>query len=77
MRVQQLRWFAVPKSQTFRFGTIQDRQDASARLIRGVGIPRTMFWCLSGSSNRCLPTRQFPQWKCTVVGGHEEGDWRE
>eukprot|EP00959_Pyramimonas_sp_CCMP1952_P338610 7091060-Pyramimonas_sp.AAC.1 len=28
MRVQQLRWFAVLKSQESRSGTIQDRQDA-------------------------------------------------
>eukprot|EP00959_Pyramimonas_sp_CCMP1952_P372867 7808058-Pyramimonas_sp.AAC.1 len=25
-------------------GPIPDRQDATLRLIRGVGIPKTMFW---------------------------------
>eukprot|EP00959_Pyramimonas_sp_CCMP1952_P195238 4082328-Pyramimonas_sp.AAC.1 len=38
-------------------GTIQDRQDATIKLIRGVGVPRTVFWHASGSSNGCLPTR--------------------
>eukprot|EP00959_Pyramimonas_sp_CCMP1952_P238384 4981348-Pyramimonas_sp.AAC.1 len=28
----------------------------------------TSFWHASGSSNGCLPTRQFPQWKWTVAG---------
>eukprot|EP00959_Pyramimonas_sp_CCMP1952_P098786 2065140-Pyramimonas_sp.AAC.1 len=27
--------------------------------------------------NGCLPTRQFPQWKCIAVGACEEGAWRE
>eukprot|EP00959_Pyramimonas_sp_CCMP1952_P180603 3776195-Pyramimonas_sp.AAC.1 len=40
-----------------------DRQDATVSLIRGVGIPRTRFWHGPGSSNGCLPTRQFPQLK--------------
>eukprot|EP00959_Pyramimonas_sp_CCMP1952_P088682 1855706-Pyramimonas_sp.AAC.1 len=31
-----------------RFGTIQDCQDATVRLNRGVGIPRTMLWHASG-----------------------------
>eukprot|EP00959_Pyramimonas_sp_CCMP1952_P058013 1210897-Pyramimonas_sp.AAC.1 len=47
------------------------------RLIRGVGIPRTIFWHAAGSSNGCLPTRQCPQWRWTVVGACEEGAWRE
>eukprot|EP00959_Pyramimonas_sp_CCMP1952_P221545 4631399-Pyramimonas_sp.AAC.1 len=63
MRVQKLRWLAVSKSQEWRSGTIQDRQDATVWLTRGFGIPRTMFWHASGSSNGYLPTRQFPQWK--------------
>eukprot|EP00959_Pyramimonas_sp_CCMP1952_P011924 251704-Pyramimonas_sp.AAC.1 len=63
MWVQQSRWFFVLESLEWRPGAIQDRQDATIRLIRGVGIPRIMFWYASGSSNGCLPTRQFPQWK--------------
>eukprot|EP00959_Pyramimonas_sp_CCMP1952_P036390 761787-Pyramimonas_sp.AAC.1 len=43
-------------------GTIPDRQDAAVRLIRAVGIPRTMCWHASKSSNGCLSTRQFSQW---------------
>eukprot|EP00959_Pyramimonas_sp_CCMP1952_P165789 3465179-Pyramimonas_sp.AAC.1 len=60
MRAQQLRVFAELKSQEWRSGAIADRQDATVRLIHGVGIPRTMFWHASGSSNGCVPTRQFP-----------------
>eukprot|EP00959_Pyramimonas_sp_CCMP1952_P229927 4807261-Pyramimonas_sp.AAC.1 len=41
--------------------TRRDRQDATVRLIRVVLISRTMFWNASGSSNGCLPTRQFPR----------------
>eukprot|EP00959_Pyramimonas_sp_CCMP1952_P216124 4520488-Pyramimonas_sp.AAC.1 len=63
MRAQQLRGFAVLKSQERRSGTIQDRQDATVKLIRGAGVPKTMFWHASGSSNGNLPTRQPPQWK--------------
>eukprot|EP00959_Pyramimonas_sp_CCMP1952_P111516 2332533-Pyramimonas_sp.AAC.1 len=63
MRVQQLRWFVVLKSQEWRSGTVQDRQDATVRMIRGVGVLRMMCWHASGSSNGCLPTRQLPQWK--------------
>eukprot|EP00959_Pyramimonas_sp_CCMP1952_P164060 3430103-Pyramimonas_sp.AAC.1 len=63
MRAQQLRGFAVLKSQEWRSGTIQDRQDATVRLIRCVGIPRTLFWHAAWSSNGCLPTRQCHQWK--------------
>eukprot|EP00959_Pyramimonas_sp_CCMP1952_P255703 5341146-Pyramimonas_sp.AAC.1 len=49
------------KSQEWRSGAIQDRQDAAVRLIRG--ILGTIFWHASGSSNGCIPTRQFPQWR--------------
>eukprot|EP00959_Pyramimonas_sp_CCMP1952_P226053 4727288-Pyramimonas_sp.AAC.1 len=62
MRAQQLRSFAALKSQEWRSGTSQERQDAVG-LIRGVGIRKTMFRHVSGSSNGCLPTRQLPQWK--------------
>eukprot|EP00959_Pyramimonas_sp_CCMP1952_P056355 1176981-Pyramimonas_sp.AAC.1 len=34
-----------------RSGTIQDCQDATVRLIRGVGIPRILFLHASGSSS--------------------------
>eukprot|EP00959_Pyramimonas_sp_CCMP1952_P149017 3117913-Pyramimonas_sp.AAC.1 len=54
---------SLSKSKKWLPGTILDRQDAAARLIRGVEIPRGMFWHASGSSNCCSPTRQFPQWK--------------
>eukprot|EP00959_Pyramimonas_sp_CCMP1952_P379781 7955549-Pyramimonas_sp.AAC.1 len=63
MRVQQLRSFAVLTSQEWLPGMHQDCQDATFSLIRGVGIPRAKFCHASGSSNGCLPTRQFPQWK--------------
>eukprot|EP00959_Pyramimonas_sp_CCMP1952_P086471 1808829-Pyramimonas_sp.AAC.1 len=63
----QLREVAVLKSHEWRSGTIRDRQDATVRLIRSDGIPRTMFWHASSSSNGCLPTRQFPQWKWTLA----------
>eukprot|EP00959_Pyramimonas_sp_CCMP1952_P425274 8908147-Pyramimonas_sp.AAC.1 len=56
------------KSQAWRSGTIQARQDATVRLIRGVRIARTMFWYAPESSSDCLPTRHFPQWRGTVVG---------
>eukprot|EP00959_Pyramimonas_sp_CCMP1952_P162187 3390820-Pyramimonas_sp.AAC.1 len=59
MRVQELHWFAVLKSHESRSGTVQDRQDATVKLIQGAGIPRTMFCHVSGSSNAYLPTRQF------------------
>eukprot|EP00959_Pyramimonas_sp_CCMP1952_P131491 2749547-Pyramimonas_sp.AAC.1 len=62
MRMQQSRSFAVLKSQEWRPGAIQDCQDATVRLIRGVGTPRTMSWHASGPQNGCLPSRQFPQW---------------
>eukprot|EP00959_Pyramimonas_sp_CCMP1952_P468932 9494077-Pyramimonas_sp.AAC.1 len=65
------------KSEEWRSGKIQDHQNATVRLIRGVGIPRTMSWHGSGSSNGCLPTKKFHQWKRTVVGAYEEGAWRE
>eukprot|EP00959_Pyramimonas_sp_CCMP1952_P120230 2514052-Pyramimonas_sp.AAC.1 len=49
----------VPEtSQNWCYGTILGRQDAAVRLIRGVEIPRAMFWHASGSSRR-----QFPQWE--------------
>eukprot|EP00959_Pyramimonas_sp_CCMP1952_P005221 109831-Pyramimonas_sp.AAC.1 len=50
---------------------------ATVRIICGVGIQIIMFWHASGSSNSCLLTRQFPQWKQTVVEAYEEGAWRE
>eukprot|EP00959_Pyramimonas_sp_CCMP1952_P323573 6771457-Pyramimonas_sp.AAC.1 len=77
MRVQQLCWFAVLKSQKRPSVTIPDREDAAVRLIRGVEIPRTFFRHASRSSNGCLPTRQFTQWKCSAVGAYEGGTWRE
>eukprot|EP00959_Pyramimonas_sp_CCMP1952_P347853 7286353-Pyramimonas_sp.AAC.1 len=51
--------FTVLKSPKVRSGTNPDRQDAAVRVIRGVDIPRIMFWHAAGSSNGCL---QFPQW---------------
>eukprot|EP00959_Pyramimonas_sp_CCMP1952_P069532 1451339-Pyramimonas_sp.AAC.1 len=63
MRAQQVCLFAVLKFQKRRSGTSPDRQDAEVRLIRGPEIPRTTFRHASGSSNGCLPARQFPQWK--------------
>eukprot|EP00959_Pyramimonas_sp_CCMP1952_P128195 2680914-Pyramimonas_sp.AAC.1 len=60
-KVKQLHGFAVLRSHEWCFGTVQYRHDATVRLIRGAGIP--MCWHASGSSNGCLPTRQFPQWK--------------
>eukprot|EP00959_Pyramimonas_sp_CCMP1952_P426207 8926963-Pyramimonas_sp.AAC.2 len=62
MRAQQLRSFAVLTSQESCADTVQDRQDATVRLIRCVGIPRTLFQHGSGYSNSCLPTRHFPLW---------------
>eukprot|EP00959_Pyramimonas_sp_CCMP1952_P308681 6460539-Pyramimonas_sp.AAC.1 len=50
-------------SQKRRSVTILDRQNAAVGLICGVEIPRVIFWHASGSSNGCLPTGQFPQWK--------------
>eukprot|EP00959_Pyramimonas_sp_CCMP1952_P099187 2073689-Pyramimonas_sp.AAC.1 len=35
----------------WRSGSTQDRQDATVRLIRGVGVPRIMLWHASGSSS--------------------------
>eukprot|EP00959_Pyramimonas_sp_CCMP1952_P238763 4989466-Pyramimonas_sp.AAC.1 len=50
MRVQQLRWFAVLRSQEWRSGTIQDRQGATVKLTRGVGRSREfLFGHASGS----------------------------
>eukprot|EP00959_Pyramimonas_sp_CCMP1952_P454467 9469948-Pyramimonas_sp.AAC.1 len=60
MRVQQLRWFALLKSQGCCSGTVRARQDATVRLIRGGGIPRPMCWHKFGPSHGCLPKRQFP-----------------
>eukprot|EP00959_Pyramimonas_sp_CCMP1952_P171626 3586636-Pyramimonas_sp.AAC.1 len=62
MRVQQLYCFALLKFQEWRSGAIQECQDATVRLTRGVGNPRTMFWHASGPSTSCLPKRQFPHW---------------
>eukprot|EP00959_Pyramimonas_sp_CCMP1952_P058163 1214238-Pyramimonas_sp.AAC.1 len=61
MRAQQLYCFAVLKWLEWRSGTIEDRQDATVRLIRGVGVPKTMFWYAPAYSNGCLPAGQFPQ----------------
>eukprot|EP00959_Pyramimonas_sp_CCMP1952_P383242 8030442-Pyramimonas_sp.AAC.1 len=47
----------VPETE-WRCGKIQDRQYATVRFIRGVGIPKPMFWHASNSSNGCLRTRQ-------------------
>eukprot|EP00959_Pyramimonas_sp_CCMP1952_P342690 7179447-Pyramimonas_sp.AAC.1 len=60
MRVQQLRWFSVLKSLDWRSSASRDCHNATVRLIRSVGILRAIFWHASGSSNGCLPTRQFP-----------------
>eukprot|EP00959_Pyramimonas_sp_CCMP1952_P053291 1114751-Pyramimonas_sp.AAC.1 len=49
MKVQQLRWFAVLKSQKWHSGVIQGRPDAAVRLM-----PKAMFWHASRSSKRCL-----------------------
>eukprot|EP00959_Pyramimonas_sp_CCMP1952_P294537 6160858-Pyramimonas_sp.AAC.1 len=61
--MQKLRWSAVLKSQEWGSGTIQGRQDATARLIRGVGIPRTMLACFRVfrrlSSNEALPSMEM------------------
>eukprot|EP00959_Pyramimonas_sp_CCMP1952_P210306 4401136-Pyramimonas_sp.AAC.1 len=35
---------SVFKPPTWRSGITPDRQDAAVRLIRGVEIPKTMFW---------------------------------
>eukprot|EP00959_Pyramimonas_sp_CCMP1952_P010064 209961-Pyramimonas_sp.AAC.1 len=50
LRVQQLRSFAVLKYQELCSDAIHDRQDATVRLIRGVGVPKTLIWHASGSS---------------------------
>eukprot|EP00959_Pyramimonas_sp_CCMP1952_P302940 6338469-Pyramimonas_sp.AAC.1 len=47
----------------WRPGTTHDRQDVTVKLFRGDGVQRMVFWCASGSSNGCLPTGHFPQWK--------------
>eukprot|EP00959_Pyramimonas_sp_CCMP1952_P171435 3582085-Pyramimonas_sp.AAC.1 len=47
--------------QQWRSGTVLDREGAALRLIRGVEIPKAIFWHASGSSNCCRPTRQFPR----------------
>eukprot|EP00959_Pyramimonas_sp_CCMP1952_P265094 5543154-Pyramimonas_sp.AAC.1 len=36
--------FEVLKSQEWLSASIQDRQNATVILIRGVGLPRTMLW---------------------------------
>eukprot|EP00959_Pyramimonas_sp_CCMP1952_P099533 2080914-Pyramimonas_sp.AAC.1 len=60
LRVQQLCCFAAAKSRRWRYGTIMDRQDAAAMLIRGDEIPRTRFQHASGfsaaSSNEACPS---------------------
>eukprot|EP00959_Pyramimonas_sp_CCMP1952_P033380 700636-Pyramimonas_sp.AAC.1 len=42
-------------------GTIEDRQDATVTVIRGVEIPGIVSWQNSGCSIGCLPTGHFPQ----------------
>eukprot|EP00959_Pyramimonas_sp_CCMP1952_P146969 3076169-Pyramimonas_sp.AAC.1 len=61
MRAQQLRRFAVLKSQEWLSGAVHNHQDATIMLIRGVGVPR--MWNESASSTGCLPTKHFPRWK--------------
>eukprot|EP00959_Pyramimonas_sp_CCMP1952_P195108 4079892-Pyramimonas_sp.AAC.1 len=61
IKVHKFCWFTVFKSQEWRSGTIQDHQNAAIRLVRGVGIPRTMFWHAPGSLNSCRQTKQFAQ----------------
>eukprot|EP00959_Pyramimonas_sp_CCMP1952_P052980 1108423-Pyramimonas_sp.AAC.1 len=64
MRVQQLRCFAVLKFHEWYYGTIQNRQDATVRLISGVEVSRMVLWRTWEYSNGSLPMGQPPQWKC-------------
>eukprot|EP00959_Pyramimonas_sp_CCMP1952_P340687 7135723-Pyramimonas_sp.AAC.1 len=56
MRVQQVRGFAVLKSQELLSGAISDGQNATVRLILSVGVPRIIPWRSSGSSNDAVPS---------------------
>eukprot|EP00959_Pyramimonas_sp_CCMP1952_P439568 9202433-Pyramimonas_sp.AAC.1 len=50
MRVQQLCWFAVLKSQKRRSGTIPDRQDAAVRVFK------------RSSSNEAAPSMEMKRY---------------
>eukprot|EP00959_Pyramimonas_sp_CCMP1952_P095187 1990497-Pyramimonas_sp.AAC.1 len=56
----QLRWFAVLKSQDGRSGILQDHQDATVTLNRGVEVPGMVFWHGWSFAEVCLPTGPLP-----------------
>eukprot|EP00959_Pyramimonas_sp_CCMP1952_P355929 7454050-Pyramimonas_sp.AAC.1 len=51
--------FVVLRSQEWCSGTIQDRQDATETVIRGVEVAGTVFWHSSGFLSGCFPTGHF------------------
>eukprot|EP00959_Pyramimonas_sp_CCMP1952_P329517 6898699-Pyramimonas_sp.AAC.1 len=74
---QQLRGFAVLKPQELLSGTIQDRQDLTIRLTRGVEVLRIVFGHASGFLHGSAQTGHLIQREGLFVGACEEGVWRE